>query len=61
MAGLLYGSGMRLLECLRLRIKDVDVAEETAELTKHNILMQAGISVLGHANSTNAAAIKLLG
>lgn len=25
MAGLLYGSGMRLLECLRLRIKDVDV------------------------------------
>lgn len=25
MAGLLYGSGMRLLECLRLRIKNVDV------------------------------------
>ncbi|KFA18872.1 integron integrase [Xanthomonas vasicola] len=25
MAGLLYGSGMRLLECLRLRTKDVDV------------------------------------
>lgn len=25
MAGLLYGSGMRLLECLRLRIKDVDL------------------------------------
>ncbi len=25
MAGLLYGSGMRLLECLRLRIKDVDM------------------------------------
>ncbi|WP_369978637.1 integron integrase [Xanthomonas bundabergensis] len=24
MAGLLYGSGMRLLECLRLRIKDMD-------------------------------------
>ncbi|PPU37959.1 recombinase XerD [Xanthomonas sp. CFBP 7912] len=26
MASLLYGSGMRLMECLRLRIKDVDVA-----------------------------------
>jgi site-specific recombinase XerD len=24
MAGLLYGSGLRLMECLRLRIKDVD-------------------------------------
>lgn len=24
MAGLLYGSGMRLMECLRLRVKDVD-------------------------------------
>ncbi|MGH8146766.1 MAG: integron integrase [Rhodanobacteraceae bacterium] len=26
MAGLLYGSGMRLMECLRLRVKDVDFA-----------------------------------
>lgn len=26
MAELLYGSGLRLLECLRLRVKDVDVA-----------------------------------
>ncbi len=26
MAGLLYGSGLRLMECLRLRIKDVDLA-----------------------------------
>lgn len=26
MADLLYGSGLRLLECLRLRIKDVDLA-----------------------------------
>ncbi|MEJ2700335.1 MAG: phage integrase N-terminal SAM-like domain-containing protein, partial [Desulfuromonadales bacterium] len=25
-AGLLYGSGLRLLECLRLRVKDVDFA-----------------------------------
>lgn len=31
MAGLLYGSGLRLMECLRLRIKDVDLARN--ELT----------------------------
>ncbi len=26
MANLLYGTGMRLMECLRLRVKDVDLA-----------------------------------
>jgi integron integrase len=26
MAGLLYGSGLRLMECLRLRVKDIDFA-----------------------------------
>jgi integrase len=26
MADLLYGGGLRLLECLRLRVKDVDFA-----------------------------------
>lgn len=24
MAGLLYGSGLRLMECVRLRVKDID-------------------------------------
>jgi integron integrase len=28
-ASLLYGSGLRLLECLRLRVKDVDVGRNT--------------------------------
>ncbi len=27
MAGLLYGSGLRLMECIRLRIKDIDFAQ----------------------------------
>jgi len=27
MAGLLYGSGMRLMECVRLRVKDMDFAQ----------------------------------
>ena len=28
MAGLLYGSGLRLMECLRLRVKDIDFAQQ---------------------------------
>ena len=34
MAGLLYGSGLRLMECIRLRVKDVDF--ERGELTVRN-------------------------
>jgi len=48
------------LSAANSRIRDTDVAEEVSELTKNNILMQAGISVLGQANNTNSAAIKLL-
>ena len=42
------------------RIRDADVAEEVSEMTKNNILMSAGISVLGQANNTNMSALKLL-
>ena len=42
------------------RIRDTDFAEEVSEMTKNNILMQSGISVLGQANQTNQAALKLL-
>ncbi|NCN40780.1 flagellin FliC [bacterium] len=42
------------------RIRDVDVAEETAELTKNNILLQAGTSVLAQANQTSQVALNLL-
>lgn len=42
------------------RIRDTDVAVEASELTKQNILMQAGIAVLGQANETNKSALKLL-
>lgn len=43
------------------RVRDVDVAEETASLTKNNILTQAGVSVLSQANQTPQAALKLIG
>jgi flagellin len=42
------------------RIRDVDVAEETAEMTKQNILLNAGTSVLAQANQTSKSALALL-
>jgi flagellin len=43
------------------RIRDVDVAAETADLTKNSILNQAGVSVLSQANTWPQAALKLIG
>jgi len=49
------------LSAARSRIYDVDMASETAELTKENILAQAGVSVLSQANQNNLMALKLIG
>ena len=43
------------------QIRDVDFASETAELTKNQILAQAGISVLAQANFAPQMALTLLG
>jgi flagellin len=43
------------------RIRDVDVASESSELTKRNILAQAGVSMLAQANQNSTLALKLLG
>lgn len=43
------------------RIRDVDVAKETAKLAKNQILVQAGTSVLAQANQAPNLALKLLG
>ena len=48
------------LSAANSRIRDVDVAAETADMTKNNILHQAGISVLSQANQTPNSALKLL-
>ncbi|MFN6192236.1 MAG: flagellin [Planctomycetota bacterium] len=43
------------------RIRDVDVAYETAMLTRNSILQQASISVLAQANVQPQSALRLLG
>ncbi len=42
------------------RIRDTDVAEETANLTRASILQQAGVSVLSQANQQPQLALSLL-
>ena len=43
------------------RIQDADIAEETAQMTRHQILTQAGVAVLAQANQLPQAALSLLG
>ena len=42
------------------RIVDVDIAEESTELAKHNILVQASAAMLSQANSSTDVALMLL-
>ena len=49
------------LEAANSRIRDTDMAQEASELTKANILTQAGVSVLGQANQNPQLALKLIG
>lgn len=48
------------LSAAESRIRDVDVAYETAELTRNNILQQASISILSQANAQPQSALQLL-
>jgi len=43
------------------RIMDVDVAQESTQLARWNILVQSGTSMLAQANQSPQAALKLLG
>lgn len=49
------------LSAANSRIKDVDVAEESTKFARYNILVQAGTAMLGQANATPQAALRLLG
>jgi len=42
------------------RIKDVDIAEESTQFARYNILVQAGTAMLAQANTSPQAALKLL-
>jgi flagellin len=42
------------------RIEDVDIAEESSNLSKYSILTQAAAAMVAQANSTNDVALMLL-
>lgn len=54
------GTTVENLSAANSRIKDVDIADESSELTRNQILLQSGTSVLQHANSTAKMALSLL-
>ena len=54
------GVASESLAAAESRIRDVDVAIETAELTRNSILQQASISILSQANQQPQAALQLL-
>jgi len=54
------GVSVENLSSANSRVRDADMAVETAEMTRNNIMLQAGISVLGQANTSNQMALKLL-
>jgi len=49
------------LQAAESQIRDVDVAAETANLTRLSIMQQAGVSILAQANVQPQAALSLLG
>lgn len=55
------GTARENLSSANSRIRDVDVASESANLTRNNILQQAGVSVLAQANQAPAIALSLIG
>jgi flagellin len=53
-----YSENMRAAES---QIRDADFAHEAAEMSKLQIMQQAGTAVLGQANQINQGAVRLLG
>ena len=49
------------LSAANSRIKDVDVAAESATMTRNQILVQAGVAVLAQANQLPKSALSLIG
>ncbi|MFS4458124.1 flagellin [Bdellovibrio sp. HCB2-146] len=55
------GVAQENLSAANSRIRDTDVAQASSEMTRNNILLQAGTSTLAQANQTNQLALKLIG
>ncbi len=49
------------LTAAQSRIRDVDVASETASFARNQVLVQAGVSMLAQANAVPNSALRLLG
>lgn len=49
------------LSAANSRIRDTDIAAASSEMTRNNILLQAGASVLSQANQSAQLALKLIG
>ena len=60
-----YGSQLSVLKdnlsAANSRIKDVDVAQESTQYARYNILVQAGTAMLAQANSSPQSTLRLLG
>ena len=48
------------LSAANSRIKDVDVASESTQFARYNILVQAGTAMLAQANATPQSTLRLL-
>ncbi len=49
------------IEAANSRITDVDVAQESTQLARYNVLVQSGTAMLSQANQSSQIALKLLG
>ncbi|MGA0163514.1 MAG: flagellin [Bdellovibrionota bacterium] len=52
--------GLENISSAQSQIRDTDIASETAELTRTQILQQAGVAVLGQSNASSQIALGLL-
>lgn len=55
------GVAVENMSAANSRIRDTDVAQASSEMTRNNILLQAGTSTLAQANQSNQLALKLIG
>lgn len=55
------GTSIENFSAANSRVRDADIAQSSAELTRNNILLNASVGVLAQANQQPASALKLLG